>query len=200
MITDTKITEIFCATDEFCKKFNEELEKNLLFASGKKRRHREASLSDSEIITILLMFHLGGYKCFKHFYINYILAFRKDLFPSAVSYNRFVELESRVFFVMMFFLKMYAFGRCNGISYVDSTMIPVCHNVRRYANRVFRGLATDGKGTMGWCHGVKLHFVCDDKTEIIPFCLTPANTDNRDPTVPLRQAVRRQRIHLAKTV
>jgi hypothetical protein len=31
---------------------------------------------------------------------------------------------------------------------VDSTMIPVCHNVRRYANKVFKGFATDGKETM----------------------------------------------------
>jgi len=40
-----------------------------------------------------------------------------------------------------------AFGRCTGITFVDSTMI--CHNLRRYANKVFKGIATDGKGTMG---------------------------------------------------
>jgi hypothetical protein len=94
-----------------------------------------------------------------------------------------VELESRVFFVMMFFLRMSAFGRCKGVSYVDSTMIPVCHNVRRYMNKVFKGFAGDGKGTMGWCHGFKLHFVCNDQAEIITFCLTTANTDDRDPKV-----------------
>ena len=167
MITDDKITEIFCTVDEFSKNFDSELEKNLLSASGKQRRRRKATMSDSEIMTVQLMFHLGGYKCFKHFYIHYILGSRKDLFPTAVSYNRFVELESRVFFVMMFFLKMSAFGRCNGVSYVDSTMIPVCHNVRRYMNKVFNGFANDGKGTMGWCHGFKLHFVCNDQAEII---------------------------------
>ena len=35
MITDYKITEIFCAVDEFSKNFDSELEKNLLSASGK---------------------------------------------------------------------------------------------------------------------------------------------------------------------
>ena len=25
-------------------------------------------------------------------------------------------------------------------------------NLRRYANKVFKGIATDGKGTMGWCY------------------------------------------------
>ena len=42
-------------------------------------------------------------------------------------------------------------------------MIPVCHNLRRYANNVFKGIATDGKGTMGWCHGFKLHLACNDR-------------------------------------
>ena len=81
----------------------------------------------------------------------------KSYFPKAVSYNRFVELESRVFIQLMFFLNLGAFGRCTGITFVDSTMIPVCHNLRRYANKVFKGIATDGKGTMGWCLGFKLH-------------------------------------------
>ena len=70
-----------------------------------------------------------------------------------------------------------------GITFVDSTMIPVCHNLRRYANKVFAGLATDGKGTMGWRHGFKLHFICNDRGEIIMFCLTGANVDDRDPRV-----------------
>ncbi|EFB34653.1 hypothetical protein PREVCOP_05874, partial [Segatella copri DSM 18205] len=68
-----------------------------------------------------------------------------------------------------------AFGRCTGITFVDSTMIPICHNLRRYANKVFKGIATDGKGTMGWCHGFKLHLACNDRGEIIAFVLTGAN-------------------------
>ena len=95
----------------------------------------------------------------------------KPDFPNAVSYNRFVELEQRVFFKLVFFPKLFAFGRCTGISFVDSTMIPVCHNLRRYANKVFKGVAADGKGTMGWCHGFKLHLLCNDRGEIITFCL-----------------------------
>ena len=104
---------------------------------------------------------------------------RQD-FPDAVSYNRFVELMPRVFFKMMLFMKLYAFGKCTGITFVDSTMIPVCHNVRRYYNKVFAGLAKDGKGTMGRCHGFKLHLLCNDSGEVITFCLTGANVDDRD--------------------
>lgn len=62
-------------------------------------------------------------------------------------------------------------------------MIPVCHNVRRHFNKVFAGLAKDGKSTMGWCHGFKLHLLCNDSGEVITFCLTGANVDDRDERV-----------------
>ena len=184
MITNDKVIEIYCATDEFSKKFDEEIEKMpLLSSDGKARRRRSATMSDSEIMAILIMFHFGTFDNFKHYYLHFIKVHLKSDFPDAVSYNRFVELEGRVFFKMMFFLNLHSFGRCTGITFVDSTMIPVCHTLRRYANKVFAGLATDGKGTMGWCHGFKLHFICNDRGEIIMFCLTGANVDDRDPRV-----------------
>ena len=59
MITDDKITEIFCATDEFSKKFDEEIENMpLLTSDGKTRRRRATSMSDSEM-TILLTWSFG---------------------------------------------------------------------------------------------------------------------------------------------
>ena len=184
MITKDKVTEIFCIIDEFCKYFEQENGKKLLIGSAdKRRRMRKASMSDSEIMTILLIFHFGSFRNFKHFYLSYIKVTLASDFPTAVSYNRFVELESRVFFQLMFFLNLKGFGRCTGISFVDSTMIPICHNLRRYANKVFKGIATDGKGTMGWCHGFKLHLVCNDRGEIISFVLTGANVSDKDPEV-----------------
>ena len=54
----------------------------------------------------------------------------------------------RAFCKMILFMRLYAFGKCTGITFVDSTMIPVCHNVRRYFNKVFSGLAKNGKGTL----------------------------------------------------
>ena len=51
MTTDYKVTELFCIIDEFCKHFDAENAENLLEDnSGVKRRRRQASLSDSEII------------------------------------------------------------------------------------------------------------------------------------------------------
>ena len=184
MTTDYKFTELFCIIDEFCKHFEaENAGRQFLGDDDVKRRRRKVSLSDSEIITILLYFHFGSFRNFKHYYMFFIKGTLKSYFPDAVSYNRFVELESRVFFPLMFFLNLRAFGRCTGITFVDSTMIPVCHNLRRYANKVFKGIATDGKRTMGWCHGFKLHLACNDRGEIIAFVLTGANVSDKNPEV-----------------
>ena len=53
-------------------------------------------MSDSEIMTVLIMFHFGTFDNFKHYYLHFIRIHLKHDFPDAVSYNRFVELESRV--------------------------------------------------------------------------------------------------------
>lgn len=186
MITTDKVTEIFCIIDDFSKNLDEELRKNLSVSlpnGGKKPRNRKGRMSESEIMTILVCFHFSSYKDFKHYYLCCVRGMLRSYFPCSVSYNRFVELMPRVFLPLILFMKLYAFGHCTGITYVDSTMIPVCHNMRRYFNKVFSGLATNGKGTMGWCHGFKLHFMCNDRGEIITFCLTGANVDDRNPGV-----------------
>ena len=97
-ITKDKVTELFCIIDEFYKVFDaENAGKLFLSEDGVKRRRRKASLSDSEIMTILLYFHFGSFRNFKHYYLFFIRGTLKSYFPNAVSYNRFVELESRVF-------------------------------------------------------------------------------------------------------
>lgn len=187
MITNDKVTDIFCVIDEFCKKFDAELENNPLkelpSSDGKRHRRRKGQMSESEIMTIIVCYHFGSFANFKNYYILYIKGHLSADFPTAVSYNRFIELMPRVFVHLMLFMKLIAFGKCNGISFVDSTMIPVCHNLRRYANKVFKDMATNGKGTMGWCHGFKLHLLCNDSGDIITFCLTGANVDDRDKRV-----------------
>ena len=183
MITKDKVTEIFCIIDEFDKNLTSEMRKNLCLPStgkdGKRRRNRKGRLSQSEIMTILVCYHFGTYRSFKEYYLGFVKGCLRREFPDAVS----VELMPRTFVEMMLFMKLYAFGKCTGITFVDSTMLPVCHNVRRYFNKVFDGLAKDDKGTMGWCHGFKLHLMCNDCGDIITFCVTGANVDDRDERV-----------------
>jgi len=182
MLTDDKIIEIYCIADDFCKEFAQEIKKlRKLPESGKKRRNRSCEMSDSEIMTVLLLFHFGTFKNFKHYYLHFIGIHLKKDFPRLLSYNRFVAIEHRVFVPMMFFLNTVCFGKCSGITFVDSTSISVCHNKRIKRNRVFEGFAKTGKSTTGWFHGFKLHLVCNDRGELLSFCLTPGNVDDRDP-------------------
>lgn len=182
MLTPDKITEIFCITDDFCKEYEKEIsKKQILQSDGKKHRNRSCEMSDSEIMTILLMFHFGTFKNFKHYYLHYIGVHLQKEFPKQLSYNRIIEIEHRVFVPMMFFINTVCFGKCSGITFVDSTKISVCHNKRIKRNKVFDGFAKLGKSTMGWFYGFKLHLVCNDKGELLSFCLTPGNVDDRDP-------------------
>jgi hypothetical protein len=47
----------------------------------------------------------------------------------------------RVFIDLMFFLNTICFGKCTGITFIDSTKISVCHNKRIRRNKVFAGIA-----------------------------------------------------------
>ena len=76
MITTDKVTEIFCVLDEFCKNLDAELTKNLHIApideGNKRMRNRKGQMSKSEIMTILLCYHFGSFRNFKHYYLFFI--------------------------------------------------------------------------------------------------------------------------------
>lgn len=177
MICFDKISDIFCIVDEFCKDFDTTTESFLL---GNKPK-RKPTMSTSEVITIYLLFHLGGFRCFKHFYVHYVQKHMQAEFPKTVSYNRFVELMQSVLMPMTIFAKTCCLGNCTGISFVDSTPIRVCSNKRIKRNKVFKSVASTGKSTMGWFHGFKLHIIINDKGEILSFAVTQANVDDREP-------------------
>lgn len=177
MIDYSKISDIFCLVDEFCKDFDTKTESFILGSAPK----RPPVMSKSEVISICLFFHLSGFRCFKHFYLFYVQRHMQAEFPNTVSYNRFVELSQSVILPMTIFLKTCCLGQCTGISFVDSTPIRVCNNKRIKRNKVFKGIAAVGKSTMGWFYGFKLHIVINDKGELLNFAITQANVDDREP-------------------
>lgn len=177
-----KITEIFCLIDDFCKEYDKVKEGHILDEkSGKKRRNRRFKMSDSEVITILVVFHLKQFRNLKHFYINYVQEHMQKEFPETVSYNRFIELQQKAFLPMCVFLQTCCLGECTGISFIDSTPIRVCHIKREKQHKVFGEFAMKGHCSMGWFYGFKLHIVINDQGEIIDFLFTQANVDDREP-------------------
>lgn len=175
-------TEIFVSIDDFYAEFNHQLKKFQL-PGEKKRRNRSFLMSGSEVMTIVVLFHLSQHKSLKHFYLYYVKKHMQAEFPKTVSYNRFVELMRSVLLPLTIYLKSCRSGKCSGISFVDSTSLRVCHNRRIGSNRVFADIAQRGKSSMGWFFGFKLHIIVNDKGEIINFALTEANVDDRQPII-----------------
>ena len=182
MLTINEITEIFYLCDDFTKEFDKSYKKHILQQdNGKKTRNKPGKLSHSEVMTILISFHLGGYRNLKHYYLFYVSQHLNTEFPQLVSYNRFVELQQQVAFPLVLFLKLCRMGECTGISFVDSTTLKACHIKREKQNKVFNGIATKGKSTIGWFFGFKLHIIINDKGEILSFVITQGNVDDREP-------------------
>ena len=178
LFTD-KVAAIFVKVDDFCNHFENEFKNHALpVSSGCKKRNRKATLTDSEIITILIAFHGGQFRNFKHFYLGYVCVHLRDCFPAVVSYNRFIELSHRSAVPFMMFLHYCCRGECTGISFIDSTVLRVCHNKRIKRNKVFKGMAKVGKSTVGWFFGFKLHLIINDKGEILSFYLSQGNTSD----------------------
>src|SRR5690606_715483 len=176
-----KVAEIFVTVDDFCLLFEQPITQYMLSEDSLvKRRNRKASLCDSEIISILIAFHSGGFRNFKFFYVQYACVHLEDFYPGLVSYNRFIELSQRCAAAFMLFLHHCRRGECTGISFIDSTVLRVCHNKRIRRNKTFEGIARVGKSTMGWFYGFKLHLVINDKGEILSFYLSKANVDDRN--------------------
>jgi hypothetical protein len=59
-------TELFCILDDFCKIFNQSLEKSLI--SDQNHSIQKSALSLSEVMTIVILFHKSGYRFFKIFW------------------------------------------------------------------------------------------------------------------------------------
>lgn len=179
MITEDKVTELFCMADDFCKFFDAMMKKYTLKSDNKRAYHRDSTMSKSEIMLIMILFHDSGYRCLKHFYVEKVCKHLRHLFPKVVSYNRFVELEKQVAVPLALFIKKVLLGKCTGISFVDSTPLRVCRNQRIHIHKVFKGIAQRGKCSMGWFFGFKLHLICNEKGEVLNFIITPGDVDDR---------------------
>jgi hypothetical protein len=182
------ILPVFCDIDDFCRAFEPRWHQQML-AAGERQRRRTATLSLSEVMTIIVLFHASGYRDFKTFYTQHVQRHLAGAFPRLVSYNRFVELTRGALIPLCAYLQTRQ-GACRGISFVDSTSLRVCRNRRIHSHRVFRGVAGRGKTSVGWFFGFKLHLVINECGELLGVRLTPGNCDDRRPVPALVKDLR----------
>ena len=168
-----RITALYCCLDDFCKVF-EDWEAHRLIPS-QTTRQRTGKLSRSEMLFIMVLFHLSPFKHFKVFYHYGIGQQHRTCFGELPHYDRFVGLMPRLFAPLMVLLHSLS-GAQTGIYFADLTKLAVCHNRRLHRHKIFDGLAARGKTSMGWFFGVKLHFVINHKGQIMALKITPGNT------------------------
>lgn len=173
------VTALFCSVDDFCKVFIP-MYHNLLENKPQQtpRRPRQFTMSPSEVMTLLILFHQSGFRHFKGFYTQYVPKVLGKAFPRCVSYQRFIELSHMLVTPLTAYLHSRRV-KSKGIAFIDSTSLRVCQNRRANRSRNYAKDAGWGKSSTGWYYGFKLHLVTDDRGELISFFITQGNYDDR---------------------
>lgn len=181
-ISENLFIEIYVECDDLFKAFQSWSTQRALggFLSLRRQRPR---LSPSEIATLLVGYHLSGYKCFEYSYREAVLKTYRSCFPDAPSYGRFVCSVIRVVPLLLLLL-LYKCSQSvrTGYYFIDSKKLEVCHLRREKGHKVFAGLARKGKGSTGWFYGLKLHLVINHLGQLVSFVVTPANTADNNPS------------------
>jgi len=110
IFNDDKLILIFCMVDDFCNEYSKVIDQHYLSKKPVKRNVPTPSLSISEIMTIEILYHLSGHKCFKYYYKQLVEPKLRSYFPTLVSYNRFVELKPRINLYLFAFINMCLLG------------------------------------------------------------------------------------------
>jgi hypothetical protein len=121
-----RLVEDFCQFDDFCQALDLHWEARLLTqgAQPAKKRGPEPGLAESEIMTILVLYHSSRFRNFKAFYEGVVLALLRPAFPKAPCYARFIAVTKHVWVPLTVFL-LTRMGQRTGIYYIDSTPLPV---------------------------------------------------------------------------
>ena len=130
-----EIVALFCDIDDCCLQF-EPLWQQHLVSDGSRQRWREQRLCLSEVMTIVVSFHQSGYRTFKDYFLRYVQPHLRWAFPLLVSYTRFVELMAQALVPLCAYFQTRK-GRSEGVAFIDSTLLSVCHPKRSGRHKVF---------------------------------------------------------------
>jgi hypothetical protein len=181
-LDETKLIRIFCECDDFHKKY-EQFMSNKNIGRKSSYSNRRPSLCESEIMTVLIVYHLTGIKCFQYYYNDVVKKHFHTYFPGLVSYNRFIELMPRCLLPLWLFVNTVRRGDATGFYYADSKKMPVCDNLRINRNKVFKAIAGRSKSSTGWFYGLKLFLVINQYGQVMRCLVSPANIADNNITM-----------------
>ena len=163
------ITFVFCKIDDY-------------FRSRWPKMHREGrkeKMSDSEILTMMVVGNLMGLR-----YENRILQWFKNLFPDDFHYlsqsqlNRRLQGLTHQIKIFFRYIAKKFFTDSSDLQFVDSTDLAVCKNThivtgyKRFSDRISKGYKASKKL---FFTGVKLHCFVNRRGQSINFGITKAN-------------------------
>ncbi len=175
------LTTIFFHIDEFCKQYDKFISKKILKSKTTSKAGRPKTMHLSEVMTICVCFQRSGYQTFKRYYQDYVCVVMRKDFSNLINYNRFVERMKEAAIPLALFAASRNSKNITGISFIDSTKLTVCKNLRISSHKVFKGIANRGKSSTGWFYGFKLHIIINHLGEIINFWITSGNVDDKNP-------------------
>lgn len=134
---------------------------------------RPPKLRDSELLTILIWDGLTEpHKTLKATY-SWIARDYSDCFRLP-AYKNFVLHAHRLLPAMTWLLQTLLWYNAR-LRFADSTMLPVCKNIRADRHKVAKAAAAWGKNWQGWHYGFKLHASIDAHNNLTGVCFTPAD-------------------------
>lgn len=186
IINELKVINLFFELDDFVIAFDKKVAERMLGDQSPQSTNKP-EISHSEMMCIEILYHYSGYKCFQYYYRQEVeQGCLKPYFPSAPSYNRFVQLKPRILVYLVLYLNLCRLGQICGVYYADSTSLCVCNNRRIHNHKVFKKQAERGKTTMGWFYGFKLFLVINAFGEIMNAFFTPANVADNNTEIMIK--------------
>ena len=126
------LVELFCDVDDFCQVFELQWQTQLI-EDGKCQRRHQSRMALSEIMTVIIGFHMSNQRDFKNYYTGFLSRFYRNDFPELLSYTRFLEVMPAALVPLCAYFT-HIKGKPTGIDFIDSTTLEVCHNIRRQAS------------------------------------------------------------------
>ena len=165
------VTKLYFVVDELVQLINT--------PSLSSNRRKKQYLSDSELITIQLLFYLSNSNDFKYFTSMVPL---KAYFKKIPEYSKLLKNVKGVLPMAARLLHtILRMNRANvgEIKLIDSMPLPVCRYKRIFAYRVSNE-ADRGMSSIGWYFGFKMHLVTDTKGNILKMRITSGNVSDKN--------------------
>ena len=168
------LTTLFCHIDDLVQARNNQ---SIQLEQSKPPRGVSAQISLSELMTIIIASHHSADKNFNSDY-HYIQNYHCQQFPKLISSHRFIEWMPSGLIPLSAYLKSRR-GQITGLSQIDSGPIAVGKNIPIPRNKVFQGLASRGKSSLGWLFGFQLHLIVNQVGQLLAFKVTTGNVNDR---------------------